>query len=775
MNSDRDEITKALEVLTERGQTIELRAIGVVDKPGSKPRRDVTVSDDRDALADRALMLDGKATGIYITLNPVHPGVVGSARDEDIVCRRWFPIDIDPARETGTSATNEEHQGASQVAERIRAFLTRKGWPEPIQADSGNGAHLLYPIDLPNDNASRLLVTRAIQALDFLFSNEHQNVDTTVFNAARIWKLYGTIARKGESTPERPHRIARLTHAPKRFVVVTREQLEELTAYLPNKTDAVRGEKQVNGKALDIDAFIEEHGIEVERVKQQDGCTVHRLMECPWNEAHSDGCVDGAAIIRYDNGALQFKCHHNHCQDKKWQDFRVFYEQDAYRRDVEGQPQHTQGQIYTGRELMGMTFKATQWAVEGVLPEGAYLLAGKPKQGKSWMAFGLALAVAAGGMALGKVAVDSGDVLYLALEDNQRRMQARARQILGDELMPSGLYIAHDWPRSDAGGIELIEKWLEAHPDARLIIVDTLAKTRPPASRNGVYADDYAAVEPFQKLSARHQVTILLITHTRKMAADDDQDEISGSTGLTGAADGSLVLKRVRGQDEATLTLRGRDVEEKSLALKFDGTRGTWNLMGDATAYQMTEMQRKIRAAIEEAGGKATPKQVADLTGCDYNNIKQAMYKMSKRNLLSVEGRGVYSINNPTNFDNQDNRDNFDNLPEPTPRLSSTPKVISDESPKITLFSGKIATPDPKVIKVIEVSESAPTTTRTCADCRKPNPKSPGRDRILRCADCHMKKFTRVPHSVGKTDDDDDGLPNFDSVPAIDDFEDTPY
>lgn len=756
---DRRQIVKALEALTEAGQTIEFRALGVVDAPGGKAHTISKFFSDTDALADAALALDGKAKGVYITLNPVQPGTVSSVGDKDIVRRRWLPIDFDVKRPTNTATTDEEHDAARQAAINTRDMLRGLGWPEPIEADSGNGAHLLYHIDLPAQDSR--LVERALKALDYLCSNQEVGVDTVVANASRIWKLYGTVARKGEHTAERPHRMARLLHVPERLVVVTWEQLEQLAAYLPNQNDAVRGEKQGDGKALDIDVWLDEHDIEVERVNQQDGRTVYRLAECPWSEDHSDG-VDGAAIIRYDSGALQFRCHHSHCQEKTWQDFRVLFEPDAYSKASARQRQHTQGRIYSARDLMKVEFKPTQWAVEGVLPEGTYLLAGKPKQGKSWMALGLGLSIASGGMALGKVAVDQGSVLYLALEDNPRRMQKRVRQILGDERAPDGLYITHDCPRSNEGGIALIEDWLEAHPDARLVIVDTLQKMRASARVGAnIYGEDYAAVEPFQKLSSKHQVTILLITHLRKMAAEDDQDEITGSTAIAGAADGSLVLKRERGQDEATLTLRGRDVEEKSLALKFDGACGTWNLMGDAMAYQMTQQQRKVYDAIEDAGGKATARQVADLTGDDYNNIRQTLYQMSVRGLLSVESRGMYVIpNNPNNH----NKANIPNNPNNQRNQAAKPTNVSvvrsgDESdltieqstsPEIKAGDANLDAIVSNVRIVSPVMHNHPTQRAKCYGCNSSlanQARYSGADGQPRCWKCfeQYKQETLIP------------------------------
>jgi RecA-family ATPase len=215
----------------------------------------------------------------------------------------------------------------------------------------------------------------------------------------------------------------------------------------------------------------------------------------------------------------------------------------------------------TAADLMAAELPPVRWGVRGVLPEGVTLLAGKPKLGKSWLALGLCAAVGAGGVALGTRQVEQGDVLYLALEDNRRRLQKRLGKMLRGPA-PEGLEIAISWPKLDEGGVEALEAWLREHREARLVVVDTLAKIRPRTRGQNVYQEDYAALEELLPLAAEHEVAIVVVHHTRKMAAADPLDEISGSTGLTGGVDGVLVLKRDRGKADAVLHVDGRDIEE---------------------------------------------------------------------------------------------------------------------------------------------------------------------------------------------------------------------
>jgi hypothetical protein len=214
------EIRRAVEVLFEPGVVAELRAF----KEGK------TTSgyfDDFEKLAEQAAKLDGRGFAVYATLNPVEPALLARATnrvrpvyrepttsDADVACRRWLPVDFDPVRPAGVSATDREKGEARQRAMEVRSYLRGKGWPEPVVSDSGNGYHLLYRVDLPNDRESLELVKGVLEALSFRFSDERVSVDTTTANAARIWKLYGTTARKGDATEGRPHRASGMLKVP---------------------------------------------------------------------------------------------------------------------------------------------------------------------------------------------------------------------------------------------------------------------------------------------------------------------------------------------------------------------------------------------------------------------------------------------------------------------------------------------------------------------------------------------------------------------------------
>jgi hypothetical protein len=196
------------------------------------------------ALADAVARWDGRG-GIYMTVNPVVPDLLGRAcnrvkefaklttTDKQIVRRAWFLTDFDPVRDAGISATDTEVATALARRNEAVAFVRELGFPEPATAMSGNGGHAIWPVDLPNDEATLTLFRRCLAALNAKFGDAVVTVDETVVNAARIWKLYGSIAAKGDAIVHRPHRRAHLDAVPDSLGVLDRESLEALAAIAP--------------------------------------------------------------------------------------------------------------------------------------------------------------------------------------------------------------------------------------------------------------------------------------------------------------------------------------------------------------------------------------------------------------------------------------------------------------------------------------------------------------------------------------------------------------
>ncbi len=260
---------------------------------------------------------------------------------------------------------------------------------------------------------------------------------------------------------------------------------------------------------------------------------------------------------------------------------------------------------WTAAELLSYEFPALTWAVRDLLAAGLTILAGPPKVAKSWWALNIAVAVAAGGKALGRIHVDAGAVLYLALEDTGRRMQDRLRKVLGDSPAPGGLMLAMECERMPDGA-DRIRAWLTEHPDARLVVVDVFARVRARADpRMGLYEADYAAASTLKSIADEFGIALLVVHHTRKGAADDFLDSVSGSQGLAGCADAVLVLSRARNTAQAVLKVTGRDIEEAQYALEFSADIGAWQMLdGPATDYELGETRRRILEYVRRARGR---------------------------------------------------------------------------------------------------------------------------------------------------------------------------
>lgn len=294
---------------------------------------------------------------------------------------------------------------------------------------------------------------------------------------------------------------------------------------------------------------------------------------------------------------------------------------------------------WTAPELIAAQFAEPRWAIPGIVTDGLTLLAGAPKAGKSWLAYGAAVAIASGAKALGAIEVKQGDVLYLALEDTGRRLKERLTKILDGEPAPAALTVtieADDAPT-------YIRAWLKGHPDARLVIIDVLARVRAPALREeSRYDTDYRTLGSIKALADNAGVPFLVLHHTRKMASADFVDEISGTQGIAGAADAILVLRRMRGEAGGLLQVTGRDIEEAEYALTFAPERGAWE-QSDISPDEILlgETRAKVLRYVKEQEG-ATPSEIAAGTGVSPGTAKQTVRRMATEGQLETDGHGHY-------------------------------------------------------------------------------------------------------------------------------------
>jgi DNA-binding Lrp family transcriptional regulator len=326
---------------------------------------------------------------------------------------------------------------------------------------------------------------------------------------------------------------------------------------------------------------------------------------------------------------------------------------------------------WNAAELMAVSFPEPTWAVPGIIAEGVTLLAGPPKVGKSWMSLGLGLSIAAGLSALGSVAVESGPVLYLALEDTPRRLQSRMRTVLAGHPAPSTLTLDTYCPPLPTGGDQYIAGWLDENPGARLVVIDVFTKVRgtAPAGLNSAYEADYAAVTRVKRLADTYAVPIVLVHHVRKAAAEDFLATVSGTNGLAGAADAVLVLERARAQADGILHVTGRDVDETDYAMSFDPSVGAWSLLdGPADEHLMQDTRALISRYVREYPGNK-PAQIAEALQLKAPTVRQTCKRMADDGQIRAASGGAYFPMDPS-----DGRD-----AQPVSQLSLRHSSASDQ------------------------------------------------------------------------------------------------
>ena len=259
---------------------------------------------------------------------------------------------------------------------------------------------------------------------------------------------------------------------------------------------------------------------------------------------------------------------------------------------------------YTMQELYEHPLEPMACLVDGLLAPGLYILGGSPKVGKSWMALQLCLAVCGGKAFLGR-ATREGEVLYLALEDGPQRLHSRALRLA--DTAPKGLHLCHRAAPIGQGLEQQIEAQLAGHPHIRLVVLDTLQKVRCESGSGLSYSSDYEDAGALKALADRNGICLLVIHHLRKMADDDPFNRLSGTNGLAGAADGTLILMRNKRQDgTATLYATGRDIEDVEEGLEFADCRWSRAVPPEQLKLTLVVNALKKLLAAGEFQGTAT-------------------------------------------------------------------------------------------------------------------------------------------------------------------------
>ncbi len=345
----------------------------------------------------------------------------------------------------------------------------------------------------------------------------------------------------------------------------------------------------------------------------------------------------------------------------------------------------------------------------------------------------MAIAVAAAGESLG-VRCARGDVLYLALEDNLRRLRSRLDCLMPTrDNLPSGLLFAVEWPRASAGGLKRIEEWLGEHPSARLVVIDVLAAFRDPRNGNQqLYDGDYSALKSLQEIAMRAAVAIVVVHHTRKSGSEagDPFEKVSGTLGLSGAADSVIVLDR----DGVGCTLygRGRDIPEFEVASEFDRKACRWRALGRADEVRRTDERKTILDELKQADEPLSPNEIAGATGMRQTNVRKLLSKMCKAGEVLKRGRGRYIHPDWTDLEARDVTDDV-SAADATGHDREKPNINVTAENSTPGHVGHKVTKGTKASKIHVDVEDADVTGRCAAGH---NAGEPGSDVTFRARDC---------------------------------------
>ena len=578
-------IRATFDIFPQKNSVIEVRTTGKPILSGYYRDRDKLVSD---------LMLHDNETW-YFVMNQIDEacysreqserisvvsGKMKTTSDKEIEMLRWLLIDADPVRAAGVSSTDSEKAAAFETIKRVGTWMREQGFNDPVFCDSGNGYHLLYAIQAEVKESET--VKKFLQVLDMYFSDEAVQIDTSVFNPARITKVYGTIAQKGANTIERPHRVSGIISVPNPIALSRFECVRKVAALLPEPEKATFRNNYAEPSAFSIDDFVQSNGIEVAKDFTENGIRKLILKECPFDANHK---APDAALFVMQNGALGFRCLHNSCRDKRWQDVRKLYDPTCYlgkkqdtrtylpRPSKKPKPddflQHTKApflrlqdievidrsqivSIKTGideldKKLIGMN--------KGELS----IWSGGNGSGKSTMLSQIALETVERGF---KVALFSGE-----LTGNRAKSWLHLQAAGRDYTRLSENGVSYYVPRKEA---QMIDEWtadklwiynndygadvfnvlnefrlhMEQHP-TDVIIIDNLMSLDLSEIKADKYDKQTALVLQLSNLAKEYDVHIHFVCHPRKPNGFLRKADISGTADLTNAADNVFMMHRV--------------------------------------------------------------------------------------------------------------------------------------------------------------------------------------------------------------------------------------
>ena len=560
-----DVILSGLSLLHEPDEIIEIRSID------PKPVISGYFRADSPAIAKELSRYPNRT--FYQTMNRVksacyareqHERLVErpheTTTDGDIAGYQWLLIDADPVRPSGVSASREEKEAARRVAGMTMKKLMAMGFSEPIVADSGNGYHLLFHIHA--SPKEKQVLADFLAVLDIWFSTEQVKIDTAVFNPARITKLYGTIATKGASTPERPHRRSGIIRKPEKVEATSMTLIRNIAAERQKAVSPQENPRQRGAASgFDLDQFLSDHHIEVTKKIPISTGMKYQLAECPFDSSHKHG---DAAVFAYSNGSYGFHCFHNSCAGYHWHEFREKVDPSAYANSPytvhqavsTGAPSRSRSKIVVIRSR----FQALDAKIGGFNKGEMTVWSGGNASGKSTLVSQIGLAAITEGF---KVAMFSGEMTASRVREWVLLQAAGPDFVMQDPLnqnhyclkpgieekldaMLTGKLSIYD---NDFGTdwevvTNTIYDWVKKN-EASVVIIDNLMALDIPTGSMDKYDMQTRIVKRFSAMAKELNVHVHFICHPRKTEAFPRKGDISGTADITNAADNVLMVHRV--------------------------------------------------------------------------------------------------------------------------------------------------------------------------------------------------------------------------------------
>lgn len=584
------EIRKTLSALKPNGMLFEVRII----ENGGKTNYSGYFT-DAETLIEHMGRLRLDNTNAYITLNSIKEACYSreqknsfirnakiTTSDKDIDGYEWIMIDLDPVRPTGTSSSEAERDKAKDMGNKIFAFLQSQGFYTPLCADSGNGLHLLYKIRAKNSPENVDAIKKFLATVSMLFSDEDVDVDVKNFNPSRICKLYGTLAQKGTGTEERPHRMSGIIRFP--------DERPNDMAYVKKicnlypKEDKPQAYNHYAPKTFDLDEWLGRFHIGYRKTSFNGG-EKFILDHCPFDQNHKG---KDACIFRTTSGAIGFKCFHNSCDGKTWQDVRKLFEPDAYEQNQKIQqrimygshnrflrqrpepitPKEGSPVFYTAMDILNLKTPSETFIKTGIteidkrmrgLKKGyVSVLTGLRGSAKSTLLSEIILnAVDVGNnvgcfsgelspknfmrwmylQAAGKDRVESTE--YESYYNVTRQNQLLIASWLGERFR---LY------NNDYGNVfeSIIQEFEKVVKENQLdfLVLDNLMAFNITSLAETKFDAQAAFVWNLQTLAKKHNVHIMFVAHPRKATGFLRLDDISGTGDIGNAVDNAFIIHR---------------------------------------------------------------------------------------------------------------------------------------------------------------------------------------------------------------------------------------